>query len=247
MQTSARLERTGHAKAVVSALPHVILFGGVLLMLVVHPNAVQSALMSTRALLVNGGLLAGWLLLSLVVLARVLRNRYARTAVLTLVAIAAVSALVVPTLHDTRVVEMFPTPESVRLPAPEVSAAVANPPVPPSTTVPQPVRVSTGPLHGIDHDAAGTASVYRQPDGSLVVGLEDIDIEPGPDYHVYVVRGADRENRDDAIYLAPLRGNLGTQYYEVPREEGVVGGGWTVLVWCRVFGVPIANATQRAL
>ena len=109
------------------------------------------------------------------------------------------------------------------------------------------MRVSTGELRGIDHDASGTASVYRLPDGSLVVGLEDIDIEPGPDYHVYVAKGADRKDRNDAIYLAALRGNQGTQYYDVPREAGDVGEGWTVLVWCRAFGVPIANATQQAL
>ena len=40
-------------------------------------------------------------------------------------------------------------------------------------------RCST--IHGIDHRASGTAVIYRQPDGSLVVGLEDIDIQPGPD------------------------------------------------------------------
>ena len=87
--------------------------------------------------------------------------------------------------------------------------------------------------------------MFRLPDGSLVVGLENIDIEPGPDYHVYVVRGTDREDRGGGTYLAGLRGNQGTQYYDVPREAGEIGEGWTVLVWCRAFGVPIANATQH--
>ena len=222
-----------------------VLFGGMLVMLVVHPNAVRSGLMSTRAILVNAGLLAGWLLLSFVLLPRVLRNDYVRAATLTVVAVAAVLVLVVPTLHDNKVVEAFPMPESVRLPAPATPSSSPGTPLPPSTTVAQPVRVSSGELRGIDHDASGTASVYRLPDGSLVVGLEHIDVEPGPDYHVYVAQGADRTNKDDAIYLAALRGNQGTQYYDVPREGGDVGEGWTVLVWCRAFGVPIANATQR--
>ena len=135
--------------------------------------------------------------------------------------------------------------ESVRLPAPAEPSASPGAPLPPSTTAAQPMRVSTRDLRGIDHDASGTASIYRLPDGSLVVGLEDIDVEPGPDYHVYVAAGADRQDRNEAIYLAARRGNQGTQYYDVPREAGDVGEGWTVLVWCRSFGVPIANVTQQ--
>jgi hypothetical protein len=107
--------------------------------------------------------------------------------------------------------------------------------------------VSTGELRGIDHDASGRGSVYRLGDGSFVVALEDIDIEPGPDYQVYIVRGDDRETPDGGTHLAGLRGNQGTQYYEVPRDAGEVGASWTILVWCRAFGVPVANATQSAI
>lgn len=246
MNESALLERAKQPNVLALAVPQLILFGGMLVMLVVHPNAVRSGLMSTRAILVNAGLLACWLLLSFVLLPRVLRNDYLRAAALTAVAVAAVFVLVIPTLHDERVVEAFPMAESMRLPALPAPSASPDTPLPPSTTAAQPVRVSTGELTGIDHDASGTASVYRLPDGSIVVGLEDIDIEPGPDYHVYVVEGANRRDKTDAVYLAALRGNQGTQYYEVPREAGDVGEGWTVLVWCRAFGVPIANATQQA-
>jgi hypothetical protein len=242
---TALVDRVGPRHWLVLAVPQVILFGGMLVMLAVHPNAVRSALMSTRAILVNAGLLAGWLLLSLVIAPRVLKNAFARAAVLTVVAVAAVFVLVVPTLREHKVVESFPTPESVQVAAPGSRSATPGTPNPPSTA--QPVRVSTGELRGIDHDASGTASVFRLSDGSLVVGLENIDIEPGPDYHVYVVRGIDREQKEGGTYLAGLRGNQGTQYYQVPREAGDIGKGWTVLVWCRAFGVPIANATQRAL
>jgi hypothetical protein len=232
----------------VLAVPQVILFGGMLVMLVVHPNAVRSGLMSTRAVLVNAGLLAGWLLLSFVVLPRLVKNEWVRAGVLTVLAIGAVIVLVVPTLRDTKVVEAFPMPEaSVQPSAPPPSGDDPDgAPVPATTAAPQPVRVSTGTFRGIDHDASGTASVYRLPDGALVVGLEDIDIEPGPDYQVYVVPGADRESPDDGTHLDRLRGNQGTQYYEVPGDVGDVGPGWTVLVWCRAFGVPVAAATQQA-
>ena len=220
------------------ALPQVILFGGMLVMLVVHPNAVKSGVMSTRAVVVNAVLLAGWLLLSFVILPRVLRNVVARAAVLSVVAIAAVAVLVLPTLMDKKVVEAFPMPEAAAEDAPVATAAPAP--------VPKPTKVSTGELRGIDHDASGTASIVRTASGSLVVALEDIDIEPGPDYHVYLVRGTDREQPADGTELAGLRGNQGTQYYEVLAGITDTGDGWTVLVWCRAFGVPVANATQHA-
>jgi hypothetical protein len=220
----------------------VILFAGMLLMLVVHPNAVRSGVMSTRAVVVNAVLLIGWLLLSFVILPRVLHNVIARAAVLTVLAIGAVVVLVVPTLRDKTVVETFPMAEAVAEEVPQATPDGA----PVTTTTPEPVKVSTGELHGIDHDASGTVSIYRVVDGSHVVALEDIDIEPGPDYRVYIVRGDDRKAPGDGTELAGLKGNQGTQYYKVPPDVGDPGTGWTVLVWCRAFGVPVANATQHA-
>ena len=69
------------------------------------------------------------------------------------------------------------------------------------------------------------------------------DIQPGPDYDVYVVPGADRMNRDAGTRIDDLRGNAGTQYYDAPAGIDLTAGPWTVLVWCQTFGVPVANAT----
>ena len=196
-------------------------------------------------------MLAGWLLLSLAVLPRVLKRPVWRSVLLTVVACAAIVVLVVPTLRDTEVVEEFPaavaeptTPSST---TPTTTGPGSTTPAPaPAPTTPaatEPVRISSGTLRGIGHDASGTASVYDAPTASRVVGLEAIDIEPGPDYRVFVVPGLDRESPGDGLELDALRGNQGTQYYEVPSGTDV-GPGWTVLVWCRAFGVPIANAGQ---
>jgi hypothetical protein len=174
------------------------------------------------------------------------KNAWVRSGVLTVLAVGAVVVLVVPTLRDTKVVEAFPMPKSsgpVAAPVGEDTDGQAEP-APTTSAAPQPVRLATGTFRGIDHDASGAASVYRLPDGALVVGLEDIDIEPGPDYQVYVVPGVDRESPDGGTHLDGLRGNQGTQYYDVPADVGDVGPGWTVLVWCRAFGVPVAAATQ---
>jgi hypothetical protein len=246
MTDTSVIARVKKPSFVLLAIPQVILFGGMLVMLVVHPNAVRSGLMSTRAVVVNAILFGGWLLLSFVVLPRLVRNVWVRSGILAAIAIAAVIVLVVPTLRDKKVVEAFPTPEVASRPTPaggeaDPGAAGSTP-----TTMPQPVRVSTGEIRGIDHDAIGRGSIYRLGDGSFVVALEDIDIEPGPDYQVYVVRGDNQETPDGGTHLAGLRGNQGTQYYEVPRDVGDVGRGWTILVWCRAFGVPVANATQSS-
>ena len=127
--------------------------------------------------------------------------------------------------------------------SPTTSPAVppSSPPVPAPRT--EPVVLRSSAIQGIDHRARGTAVVYRQPDGSLLVGLEDIDIQPGPDYDVYVVPGADRDDTDGGVRLDDLRGNKGTQYYPVPNGLDVATGAWTVLVWCQTFDVPVAGAT----
>src|SRR6478672_3920853 len=89
-------------------LPQLLLAGGMLVMLVAHPNTVRSGVMSTRAVLVNAVLLGGWLLLSFVLLPRLVRNDASRSGILTALAVAAIVVLVVPTLRDTTVNEKFP-------------------------------------------------------------------------------------------------------------------------------------------
>ena len=89
--------------------------------------------------------------------------------------------------------------------------------------------------------------VYRQPDGRYVIGLEDIDIQPGPDYDLYLVPGEDREDTKGGVRLGDLRGNRGTQFYDVPAGVNLENGPWTVLVWCQTFAVPVANSTPLAV
>ena len=96
----------------------------------------------------------------------------------------------------------------------------------------------SGSAHG-----GGPVGNELEPDGRHVLGLESFDIQPGPDYDVYVVPGPDRHDRDGGTRLDDLRGNQGTQYYDVPTDIDVGTGEWTVLIWCQTFAVPVANAT----
>jgi hypothetical protein len=147
--------------------------------------------------------------------------------------------VVLPAYDDTTVVESFPAAavQPARPPSTEPGAPTPSTPAPAA-----PVVVGSGMLEGIDHRATGTVRLYERADGSHVVGLEAIDVQPGPDYDVYVVPGADRDRLDGATRLDDLRGNQGTQFYEVAGAD-LGTGAWTVLIWCETFDVPIANAT----
>ena len=138
-------------------------------------------------------------------------------------------------------IEPEPT-TSTTLPATEPASPDRVEPAP-AASQPAPERLRSGPITGIDHRASGTAAIYRQPDGRYVVGLEDIDIQPGPDYDLYIVPGEDREDTKGGIRLGDLRGNRGTQFYDVPSGADLENGPWTVLVWCQTFAVPVAGST----
>lgn len=57
-----------------------------------------------------------------------------------------------------------------------------------------------------------------------------------------MVPGATESTDEGAVELDALRGNQGTQFYDVPAGVPVDRGQWTVLVWCKRFAVPIAAA-----
>jgi hypothetical protein len=209
---------------------------------ITKPSAAWAALKSVQAMLVIAGIVLGWVALGWV-LRRLLRWVWIRSAILSVVAVVIAVLIVRPYYVDetdnTRLVEG---------PVQDASAATTPAPAPapgPAPAPAAPVRVSSGPLNGIGHSASGEAEIIRQPDGSHVVRFSNFDIEGTPGPVVYVVQGENQEDPGGAD-LGSLRGNVGTTSdYAVPSGTEP-GPGWTVLVWCRPFGVPIANATQSA-
>ncbi len=214
------------------------------------------------------------LVIVLVVVSRLLRrfvaNPAVRAGVPALIAAGALAVIVLPYFRNETVIESLPqTAAELGLPAvlaqasaaaPTTTPAPASAPttttpaaapatttsVPPTTTttVPAaPARVTAGALRGIDHRASGSASLYRLGDGTAFVRFEDIDIQNGPDYVVYLVPGTDRRTPGAGVELGPLKGNQGTQNYVVPAGVDLQAP-QTVLIWCRAFAVPVANATQ---
>jgi len=108
----------------------------------------------------------------------------------------------------------------------------------------RPVELGRAGLVGIDHTASGTARLIRLADGSLLVRLESFEVEPGPDYYVHVLDGADVHRPATGSQVARLRGTSGNQNYPLAAGRQVALPA-TVLIWCRTFDTPIAAATLR--
>ena len=130
--------------------------------------------------------------------------------------------------------------------APDATAPSPAPSVAPSTVpgvpAPPPVQeVSRGTFTGqAGHRVEGTAVVVNRPEGRLLV-LPDLDAENGPDLQLYLSPRSDG-SVDGGLYLQPLKGNQGTQTYELPpsADLGVLAN---VVIWCERFSVPFATAS----
>ena len=226
-----------------TVVPAAVMVAGVIVKWIVSPNAVRDLFRSARAFGLVVVVTLAWLGLMWVLWRYT--TAWVRGGVMTVVSVGLVVALVLPSVRDTEVVENRDDIAAAREDTADTMAMTADPGPSPTTSAPAaPVHVSTGALVGIDHDATGTANVFREPDGGYVVELLEIDIEPGPDYYVWVVPGRDQSGTGGGLDLGSLRGNVGTQYYDVPPETELEGD-WTVLIWCRGFTVPVANATQN--
>jgi hypothetical protein len=215
-------------------IPEGMLAAALAIFLVDEPDAATSAFKSSRALALMVLVGAGWVA-ARIVLARLVPWAPARLAVFGAAAVAVVAVVVLPAYDNDVIVERFPG----AIPAPDRPSPVAPRP----TTAPGAALLRTGSLRGIDHRASGRVTIYRNADGRYVVGLEEFNIQPGPDYDVYVVPGSDRKDPQGGTRLDDLRGNGGTQFYDAPAGVELKDGAWSVLVWCQTFGVPVANAT----
>ncbi len=115
----------------------------------------------------------------------------------------------------------------------------------PSTPPSGPVLLGAGEFVGLaGHSGSGDAGVFQNPDGSLVLRFENVDIENGPDLEVYLVPGPDQTSLPaGSIHLGPLKGNIGDQNYPLPAGTELAPGAYTALVWCDAFSVEFVGAT----
>ena len=213
-----------------------------------------------RTWLTVGAIAVGWFLVAWFVIRRFVKNLALRTALMTIPPLVFSVWALAPAFFDKTVNEDFPV---VAGPAPTTvvpgdavtapattragSGAVTPPPpaspaVAPTTTPTAPVRLAAGTFSGLaGHEGTGDAVLYRLPDGSNLVRLENLDLQNGPDLVVYLVPRPGQTELDGAVSLGDLKGNKGNQNYPVPADVDPTQHGG-VLVWCRAFSVEFAGA-----
>lgn len=176
--------------------------------------------------------------------------------------LAAITWGALPALQDTRVEDAAPAGLEAAAPSATTSSPAPSTAAPttaqatttsepaattaePTTAQPEaavPVELGSGALQSLDYQATGTARLIRLEDDSLLVRLEGLDVENGPDYVVYLVPGTDQRAPGNGTALGDLQGNQGDQNYAVPAGTPA-DGPQTILIWCRSFAAPVANAS----
>ena len=105
------------------------------------------------------------------------------------------------------------------------------------------VALLRGEFHDADgfHKGSGQATLYRLPDGSQLLRLENFNGANGPDLRVILSEHPDPGSRSefdsrDYVELGKLKGNIGNQNYPVP--SGVDASQYrSVVIYCKPFHV----------
>ncbi|MDH4277876.1 MAG: DM13 domain-containing protein [Acidimicrobiia bacterium] len=91
------------------------------------------------------------------------------------------------------------------------------------------------------HPTTGAAAVLTDGGTQRVLRLEeDFATDNGPDLNVYLASSADGFG-DEYIDLGDLKGNIGSQNYEIPADVDLSVYD-TVVIWCVRFGVGFGSA-----
>lgn len=202
---------------------------GLLVTAMLRPNLVRNTSTHPRTLFLAGGTLA--IVIGLFWGVRKLTGHtWAGLAAAAVPVVAVLALVVVPTFRPSVVDEADPIAAT-----PTAGASPGSAPPPISQ------EVGASEFVGIDHEAQGSAHLIDLGNGELVVRFEDFDVEPGPDYFVHLIDGAD-QREPGGVVLGALKGTRGNQNYPVPSGVSL-GAETTVLIWCRAFAVPVAIAT----
>lgn len=156
-----------------------------------------------------------------------------------------------PLFVDDRVDEAFPIVSTTVPGADEAEIAASEGPdvveepaddhvVPAPEDAPiesEPLVLVSGSFEGFDavHQGSGAATFYELG-GSTVLRFESFEVTNGPDLRVNLVL-----SDGSMIDLGALKGNVGDQNYEVPDDLDLISVE-SVLIYCRAFSVPFAQA-----
>ena len=113
-------------------------------------------------------------------------------------------------------------------------------------SIKSPVQLASGMFHAGAHETKGTAAIFQLPDGQRVLRFTNFETSNGPDVRVLLVAANDATDNDTVknsqpIELAPLKGNVGDQNYDVPSTIDL-NKYKAVTIWCNRFSVNFGTA-----
>ena len=119
------------------------------------------------------------------------------------------------------------------------------------TKQPSVLKLKSGNFRDTDsfHKGSGEATIYRGPDGSHVLRLENLNVTNGPDLHVILTPHQGPESRSDLhvpgyVDLGKLKGNKGDQNYPIPDDVDIETQG-SVVIYCKLFEVIFSVASLQ--
>ncbi len=123
---------------------------------------------------------------------------------------------------------------------PAVTEPVATEPVVTEPPQPQIIVEASGSFIDRSHPTEGSAQVLGDGSGQRFLRFEDFRTDNGPDLNVYLSTAPPDASAgqfdDDFIDLGDLKGNVGSQNYEIPIDVDLDHYS-TVAIWCVRFGV----------
>ena len=106
-----------------------------------------------------------------------------------------------------------------------------------------PVMLKTGDFRDQDsfHKGIGQTTIYRRPDGSHLLRLDEFKTTNGPDLHVILTPHQNPTRQNDVktpgyVNLGKLKGNIDNQNYPIPDDIDVTVQG-NVIIYCKPFHV----------
>ncbi|MEM7802327.1 MAG: DM13 domain-containing protein [Chloroflexota bacterium] len=104
------------------------------------------------------------------------------------------------------------------------------------------VVVAEGQFEDADrfHQGSGTAKILQQGD-QRILRFEDFEVTNGPDLHVLLIENADGGDMGEYVDLGQLKGNVGSQNYEIPADVDLSQFSG-IMIYCMPFHVNFSIA-----
>ena len=114
-----------------------------------------------------------------------------------------------------------------------------------------PAKIKSGEFRDADgfHKGSGEATIYRSPDGSRLLRLENFSVTNGPNLHVILTPHSGPDSSGEVkspgyVDLGRLKGNKGDQNYPIPDDVDV-DSQMSVVIYCVPFSVVFSVATLQ--